>query len=146
MNKRTPSALVAAYPGSHAIWSGMLSRCRTHRDYAGRGIKVCERWSTFSLFVEDMGERPAGLSIEREDNDGDYEPGNCVWATATDQARNKRNTRPLMERIGWSLPRAENTERVSRPRRVHGLLLQGSEAVLGAGCRSGDALYWAVIP
>lgn len=78
----------------------MLARCRTHPDYAGRGISVCEAWRwSFAYFVEDMGERPAGRSIERQDNEGDYEPDNCVWATSGDQSANTRATRPLMERI-----------------------------------------------
>lgn len=85
----------------YGIWKGMRSRCynRSHQDYrlyGGRGIKVCERWSDFANFLSDVGRCPnPSLSIERIDNDGDYEPGNVRWATAKDQARNRRTNRRL---------------------------------------------------
>lgn len=95
---RTPTA---------EIWRSMLSRCNKPTDhsyprYGGRGIKVCARWLDFQQFLADMGHRPDGMSIERKDNDGDYSPDNCLWATRSMQARNKRNTlrwngRPLAD-------------------------------------------------
>jgi hypothetical protein len=75
----------------------MRTRCQNPNDkyypyYGGRGIAVCDRWQIFANFLSDMGECPPDKSIERRNNDGIYEAANCYWATAIDQANNKRNT------------------------------------------------------
>lgn len=85
----------------YRIWAGMLRRCRLgsktqyHR-YGGRGITVCERWEEFENFYADMGMRPSpNHSIDRINNDGNYEPGNCRWATTKEQGENKCSVRPI---------------------------------------------------
>ena len=82
-------------------WATMIARVSNSNNprwehYGGRGIKVCERWKDFSLFLEDMGLKPGkGYSIDRIDNDGHYEPGNCRWATIEQQLENRKSIRRL---------------------------------------------------
>lgn len=84
----------------YKAWAGMRSRCRNENDaafanYGGRGIEVCQRWSAFENFFEDMGRRPDGLSIERVDNNQGYSKENCKWATPFEQSNNKRTNQKL---------------------------------------------------
>jgi hypothetical protein len=87
------------------IWAQMLSRCNNtnckfYKDYGGRGIRVCARWQEpngqgFINFFSDMGTKPVACSIDRTDNDGDYCPENCRWATSKEQTRNRRGNRKI---------------------------------------------------
>jgi len=88
--------------GAYKSWTAMLKRVRDvdgrwFEYYGARGITVCDRWQVgdgvrggFECFLADMGDRPEGLTLERTDNDGNYEPGNCKWATWVEQCLNRR--------------------------------------------------------
>lgn len=81
----------------YGVWCGMHGRCRNLVDphYGGRGIRVCERWSDFAAFYADMGPRPCKHEIDRIDNEGNYEPGNCRWVPRAINANNKRDNRRI---------------------------------------------------
>lgn len=80
----------------YKIWHAMMQRCYyekngSYRDYGARGITVCKEWHIFENFYRDMGDRPEGMSIDRIDYNGNYEPSNCRWADSETQSANKRN-------------------------------------------------------
>jgi hypothetical protein len=117
----------------HQVWTHIHYRCsnqraRRYKDYGGRGIRVCARWSGpdgFVHFLEDMGERPSGLSLERRDNDGDYAPDNCYWATYLQQNHNKRNNH-LLTYTDETLPVSVWARRRGLPTStLHNRLLRG---------------------
>lgn len=106
----------------HVIWYGMIDRCTNknnlafHR-YGGRGIAVCDRWMSFPNFLADMGTRPAGRTLDRVNNEGNYEPSNCRWATPKQQAHNSRKALRMLTVDGLTLCIADWAERLSVPAR-----------------------------
>lgn len=146
-------------PLEYRAWTDMHTRCRNPKFkdwllYGGRGIRVCLRWNSFSYFFDDMGPKPSPKhSLDRIDSDGNYEPLNCRWATAKEQARNwkNRNRRVLFNgenlllsewaarlglsreslrdrlEAGWSLERALTTPAIRKRHR-------GTDGTFQASC------------
>lgn len=162
-------------------WVNIRARCgnpknKRFKDYGGRGIKVCERWrASFENFIADMGRKPSAKhSIEREDVNGDYEPGNCKWVLVDEQVRNKRSNHRIIYRgkemiladairlagmtkkavsnrlsRGWSIERALNTP-LNAPRKVrtrpNGIWVEveGERMLLRAACTKLSKKYQTV--
>lgn len=150
MAKATSNHFVHGHAGNkksptYKTWRGMKLRCNnptnaSYKNYGAKGITYCERWETFELFLEDMGERPEGMTLDRKDRSKDYCPKNCRWATQKQQSQDRSVTvwleydgrklclsdwaaetgigiTTLKYRIdnGWSVERALTT----RPRHYH---------------------------
>jgi hypothetical protein len=105
---------------THDIWIGMRTRCfnprdTSYRNYGGRGISVDPRWDDFNVFLADMGERPDGMDLDRIDNNGNYEPGNCRWVTRSTNLRNTRRTCVVwLDGVSMSVTEAAERIGVSR--------------------------------
>lgn len=87
-----------SYTRTYGVWAAMKRRCTNpnvpeFKNYGGRGISLCDRWLRFENFLADMGEKPGELMIDRIDNDGNYEPGNCRWADRVTQNNNTRRNK-----------------------------------------------------
>lgn len=120
-NGREMHGLCNLYPNEYRVWTGMICRCyNNHRvrfkNHGGRGIAVCDEWRiSFSAFFRDMGARPTDKhQIERKDNDGPYCKENCIWATAKQQARNRRSNH-VVHAFGQSKTIAEWAEEYGIP-------------------------------
>jgi hypothetical protein len=138
-----PSACSVVWHGrsqlpEYACWRSMIARCEnpnnvSYANYGARGIRVCERWHDFDAYCADMGSRPSSAhSIERIDNDGDYEPGNCRWATDEEQGRNRRSV--------WSVAAFGETMCVSEWARRTGINHRTIRQRLSTGWSAEEAL------
>lgn len=101
---------------TYSSWTAMIARCtnpnnKHYADYGGRGIQVCAHWRSFESFLADMGEKPPGTSLDRfPDGNGNYEPGNCRWATPTQQSRNSRRCKLDADKVQEIHGRCEHGE------------------------------------
>lgn len=107
---------------SYSVWNQMIQRCtnpnvKGYENYGGRGIEVCERWRNFENFYHDMGAPQLGRSIDRINNDGNYEPGNCCWASRKQQNTNRRNRREITH-LGFTMSLTEWARHLGVPRRL----------------------------
>ena len=134
-------------------WNHMRRRCfdttaADYKNYGGRGVRVCARWEDFAAFFADMGPRPPGTSIDRIDVNGDYEPGNCRWATHTLQMRNKRlnkNNRIGARGVSWHAGQNKYYVRITLDYRVISVGYFGSLDAAIAARHAAEVKYWGVV-
>ncbi len=145
------------YVPEHSVWTGMKTRCnnkkeKSYKNYGARGIKVCDRWSGkdgFINFYKDMGSRPSDKhSIDRIDGSGNYEPGNCRWATKHQQGANQRiNSRNTSGYKGVHFAKHTNkwlAQITLNTKRIHlGVFVNKEEAVEAR--KQAEQKYWGVI-
>lgn len=146
--KRRETGRVSEREKTRDVWRDMIRRCEdtwrpNYKEYGGRGIVVCDRWKTFDNFLADMGVRPSpDRSIERKDNDGNYEPSNCYWATKEEQMNNRQDSHKLTI-DGETLTVAQWSRRTGVvPGTIHTRLKRGmspEDAVSKKGTRMADA-------
>ena len=117
---------------TYRIWTNMKTRCRTHLDYAGRGIKVSDEWQKFDNFLADMGVAPDNMSLDRIDVNGNYEKSNCRWVTHKEQMNNTR----VNIFIDWN----GKTQTLSQWSEEIGMQYQTLRARLNAGWSVEDAM------
>ena len=135
---------------TYRIWKAMRTRCsnplqRNAARYVLRGITVCSRWDDFSLFLADMGECPDGMSIDRVDNDGNYEPSNCRWATAKTQARNSTGKRGGARGVSWMKLQKKWRAVICIGKKRHHLGVFVKKAAAIAARVQAEKMYWETI-
>lgn len=128
-----------SYSREYRTWDSMKRRCHNEQhhafaEYGGRGISVCLRWrSSFENFYADMGLKPAGMSLERKNNNRGYSPSNCTWATLKEQQNNKRNNLPHLKYRGRTQSMEDwCTELSLNSKRIYGRIFQEGWSVTRA--------------
>lgn len=118
---------------TYRSWLSMRNRCQNpgnvaFHKYGGRGVSVCERWNVFENFLSDVGERPIGKTLDRIDNNGNYEPSNCKWSSPSEQSSNRSSTH-WIEYGGSKLTLCATAKKFGIPRDTLGYRLQSGWSV-----------------